>query len=229
MSGEHPRVLLVEDEPQIRRFVCDALRRADCTTVEAGTAQQGLDKAAAEPMDLVILDLGLPDMSGLDFINHLRNWSRVPILILSARSAEQDKISALDAGADDYLAKPFGVGELLARVRALLRRQGLHGEASPQVTFGDVAIDLARRIVSRQGQEVHLTQLEYRLLAVLLANDGKVMTHRQLMSEVWGPGHAEQGHYLRIYVARLRQKLEQDPTQPQYFLTETGVGYRFQS
>lgn len=229
MSSEHPQVLLVEDEPQIRRFVCNALHREACTTIEAGTAQEGLVKASTASMNLVILDLGLPDMSGLDFITHLRSWSRIPILILSARSAEQDKIAALDAGADDYLAKPFGVGELLARVRALLRRQGQHGENKPQVTFGEVVIDLARRVVTRQNDEIHLTQLEYRLLAVLLANDGKVMTHRQLMSEVWGPGHAEQGHYLRIYVARLRQKLERDPTQPQHFLTETGVGYRFQS
>jgi two-component system KDP operon response regulator KdpE len=174
----------------------------------------------------VVLDLGLPDMNGIDFIRDLRTWSRVPILILSARSAEQDKIAALDAGADDYLAKPFGVGELLARVRALLRRHW--HDAKPQHKFGDVEVDLSRRTVSRGGVEVHLTQIEYRLLAVMLANSGKVMTHRHLMQEVWGPGHTEQGHYLRIYVGRLRQKLETDPALPRHILTETGVGYRFQ-
>jgi two-component system KDP operon response regulator KdpE len=229
MSETKARVIVVEDDPQIRRFVCDALRREGCIASESGTARQGLDGAAANNPDLVILDLGLPDMSGLEFIRDLRTWSRVPILILSARSAEQDKIAALDAGADDYLTKPFGVGELLARVRALLRRHAQDGEATPHHHFGDVEVDLSRRLVNRANMEVHLTQIEYRLLVTLLANAGKVMTHRQLMRDVWGPGHAEQGHYLRIYVGRLRQKLEADPTQPQHFLTETGVGYRFQS
>ncbi len=229
MNGVAGRVIVVEDESQIRRFVCDALRREGCSAVEAGTAQQGLDAAAAGKTDLVILDLGLPDMGGLEFIGALRAWSRVPILILSARAAEQDKVAALDAGADDYLTKPFGVGELLARVRALLRRQALEEDATPLRRFGEVEVDLSRRQVRRNGVDVHLTQIEYRLLAVLLANEGKVMTHRHLMREVWGPGHAEQGHYLRIYVGRLRQKLEDDPARPRHFLTETGVGYRFQS
>ena len=229
MNGAKARAIIVEDEPQIRRFVCDALRGESCAAVEAGTAREGLDQAAAGGMDLVILDLGLPDMGGIDFIRDLRTWSNVPILILSARSAEQDKIAALDAGADDYLSKPFGVGELLARVRVLLRRHWQNGDAKPQHRFGDVEVDLSRRIVKRGGVELHLTQIEYRLLAVMLANGGKVLTHRQLMREVWGPGHAEQGHYLRIYVGRLRQKLEMDPTQPRHILTETGVGYRFQS
>ncbi|RLJ65321.1 response regulator [Sulfurisoma sediminicola] len=229
MSETKPRVLVVEDEPQIRRFVCDAVRRDGCTFSEAGTARQGLDEAAGGKIDLVILDLGLPDMNGIEFIRDLRTWSHVPILILSARTAEQDKVAALDAGADDYLSKPFGVGELLARVRALIRRHGQSGEARPHHRFGDVVVDLSRRVVSRNGVEIHLTQIEYRLLAVMLANSGKVMTHRHLMQEVWGPGHADQGHYLRVYVGRLRQKLETDPAQPQHFLTETGVGYRFQS
>ena len=229
MSEPLPCVLLVEDEPQIRRFVRDALRREGLAAIEAGSAQQGLDAATTSRIDLVILDLGLPDLSGLEFIDRLRSWSSIPILILSARSAEQDKIAALDAGADDYLGKPFSVGELLARVRALLRRKGQQGKERSRVNFGDVDVDLARRVVTRAGEEVHLTQLEYRLLTVLLANDGKVMTHRQLMAEVWGPGHASQGHYLRIYVGRLRQKLEQDPTLPKFLLTETGVGYRFQT
>lgn len=223
------RIIVVEDESQIRRFVCDALRREGCSAVEAATAQQGLDAVAAGKTDLVILDLGLPDMGGLDFIVALRAWSKVPILILSARSAEEDKIAALDAGADDYLTKPFGVGELLARVRALLRRQALEEDATPLRRFGEVEVDLSRRQVRRNDADVHLTQIEFRLLAVLLANEGKVMTHRNLMREVWGPGHAEQGHYLRIYVGRLRQKLEDDPARPRHFLTETGVGYRFQS
>jgi two-component system KDP operon response regulator KdpE len=153
----------------------------------------------------------------------------VPVLILSARSSEDDKIDALDAGADDYLSKPFGIGELLARVRALLRRHGQGNEVTPCYEFGDVHVDLSRRIVHRAGVEVHLTKIEYRLLAVMLASSGKVLTHRHLMREVWGAGYAEQGHYLRIYLGRLRQKLEADPTQPKYFLTETGVGYRFQS
>ncbi|MDD5175403.1 MAG: response regulator [Sterolibacterium sp.] len=229
MNEPKTRVIVVEDEPQIRRFVCDALRKEGCAAIEAGTARQGLDQAAADKTDLVILDLGLPDMSGIEFIRDLRTWSPVPILILSARSAEQDKIAALDAGADDYLSKPFAVGELLARVRALLRRPWQDGSARPQHQFGEVEVDLSRRIVSRAGVEVHLTQIEYRLLAVMLANNGKVMTHRHLMQEVWGPGHTEQGHYLRIYVGRLRQKLEADPALPQHILTETGVGYRFQT
>lgn len=229
MSEAKAQVIVVEDEPQIRRFVCDALRRDGCIATEAGTARRGLDEAAAGKADLVILDLGLPDMNGIDFIRDLRTWSPVPILILSARSAEHDKIAALDAGADDYLSKPFGVGELLARVRALLRRHWQHSEAKPHHKFGDVEVDLSLHIVRRGGVEIHLTQIEYRLLTVLLANRGKVMTHRQLMQEVWGAGHTEQGHYLRIYVGRLRQKLEIDSTQPQHILTETGVGYRFQT
>ena len=229
MNETTARVIVVEDEPQIRRFVCDALRREGCASIEAATARQGLDELVRGKADLVILDLGLPDMNGIEFIRDMRSWSAVPILILSARSAERDKIAALDTGADDYLCKPFGVGELLARVRALLRRHWQAGEASPHHQFGDVEVDLSRRIVSRGGVEIHLTQIEYRLLAVMLANSGKVLTHRHLIREVWGPGHSEQGHYLRIYVGRLRQKLEMDPTQPQHLLTETGVGYRFQS
>ena len=229
MNETTARVIVVEDEPQIRRFVCDALRREGCASIEAATARQGLDELARGKADLVILDLGLPDMNGIEFIRDMRSWSPVPILILSARSAERDKIAALDTGADDYLCKPFGVGELLARVRALLRRHWQAGEASPHHQFGDIEVDLSRRIVSRGGAEIHLTQIEYRLLAVMLANSGKVLTHRYLIREVWGPGHSEQGHYLRIYVGRLRQKLEMDPTQPQHLLTETGVGYRFQS
>jgi two-component system KDP operon response regulator KdpE len=228
MSETQACVIVVEDEPQIRRFVCDALGKEGCAPLQAATARIGLDAAAAGRADLVILDLGLPDMNGIDFIRDLRTWSPLPILILSARSAERDKIAALDAGADDYLCKPFGVGELLARVRALLRRHWHSGESTPRHQFGDVEVDLVRHVVSRGGVEIHLTQIEYRLLAVMLAHHGKVLTHRHLMQEVWGPGYREQGHYLRIYVGRLRQKLELDPAQPQHLLTETGVGYRFQ-
>lgn len=229
MKRPEPLVLVVEDEFQIRRFVADALRRDGYGAEEAASAGQGLAMAGAMAPDLIVLDLGLPDFGGLEFIRRVRDWSRVPILILSARSAEQDKIAALDAGADDYLAKPFGVGELTARVRALLRRQLAMAESGASLSFGDVEVDLAQRVVKRAGLLVHLTDREYRLLAVLLANDGKVMTHRHLMREVWGPGHAEQGHYLRIYVSRLRQKLEREPARPRHLLTETGVGYRFQS
>lgn len=223
------KVLVVEDESRIRRFVCDALGREGCETFEAGNVADGLEFTASQHPDMIILDLGLPDRSGLELIRNLRTWSSIPILILSARIAEQDKVSALNAGADDYLTKPFGVAELMARVRALLRRRQQESQASPLRRFGDVEVDLARRIVQRNGAEVHLTQLEYSLLATLLANDGKVLTHRQLMRAVWGEGYAGQSHYLKVYIGRLRQKLEPNPTQPQFLLTETGVGYRFQS
>ena len=224
-----PVVLIVEDEKLIRRFVRSALEDEDCRVVEAATSAQGLIEAAANKPDLVILDLGLPDGNGIDFIGDLRGWSDVPILVLSARSQESDKIAALDVGADDYLTKPFGVGELRARARALLRRQSRGGEAaSPLVDFGAVRVDLSRRVVTRSGEAVHLTPIEYRLLCVLLANSGKVMTQRHLLRDVWGAGSVDSAHYLRVYVGHLRQKLEDDPTQPKCLLTETGVGYRFQ-
>ena len=191
---------------------------------------QGLIEAGLRKPDLLILDLGLPDGNGIDLIRDLRGWSDVPVLILSARSQEADKIAALDAGADDYLTKPFGVGELLARVRANLRRPradaGGADAASAVFSFGEVEVDRQARIVRRQGAEVHLTPIEYRLLSVLMAHAGRVLTHRHLLREVWGPSHAEQSHYLRIYMGHLRQKLEQDPAQPRHLLTETAVGYR---
>ena len=229
MNGPAPNVVVVEDEKQIRRFVRSALETEGCRVFEAETGKQGLVEAGTRKPDLVILDLGLPDLDGVEFIRDLRGWSSVPVLILSARSTENDKIVALDAGADDYLTKPFGVGELLARVRAILRRQGKGDEAGPEVSFGDIQVDLSRRVVMRGGEPVHLTQIEYRLLCLLIANPGKVLTHRHLLREVWGPSFIESNHYLRIYVGRLRQKLEVDPAQPRHFLTETGVGYRFQS
>jgi two-component system KDP operon response regulator KdpE len=221
-------VLLVEDEAQIRRFVRSALEGDGCRVAETETMRQGLIEAGTRKPDLVILDLGLPDGDGVQFVEGLRAWSAIPVIILSARTTEHDKIEVLDAGADDYLTKPFSVGELLARVRALLRRQARAAEGeSPVLRFGAVEVDLSRRVVLRNGAPVRLTPIEYRLLAVLLASSGKVLTHRNLLREVWGPAFVESSHYLRIYVSRLRQKLENDPAQPRHFFTETGVGYRF--
>jgi two-component system KDP operon response regulator KdpE len=194
---------------------------------ESETLQQGLAAAATRKPDLVILDLGLPDGDGMEFLRDLRSWSKVPVIVLSARVSEQDKIEALDAGADDYLTKPFGVGELLARVRAASRRRQESGDTQSAVfEFGDVKIDLGLRTVHKAAQSVHLTPLEYRLLGLLIANAGKVLTHRQILREVWGPSHAEDGHYVRVYMGHLRQKLEDDPAQPRHILTETAVGYR---
>ena len=223
------KVLIVEDEKQIRRFVRVAVEEEGCQVAEAETMAQGLLAAGTGKPDLLILDLGLPDGNGINLIHDLRGWSDIPILILSARSQEDDKIDALDAGADDYLTKPFSVGELRARVRALLRRRSRNPEAaSPVIEFGQVIVDLSRRRVTRDDAEVHLTPLEYRLLTVLVGHPGKVLTQRNLLREIWGPSYIESSHYLRVYVGHLRQKLEQDPTQPKHFLTETGVGYRFQ-
>ena len=229
MNAPLCKVLLIEDEKQIRRFVRIAVEEEGCEVAEAETMARGLIEAGTGKPDLLILDLGLPDGNGIDLIRDVRGWSEVPILILSARSQENDKIDALDAGADDYLTKPFSVGELRARVRALLRRRHRHGEeATPVIEFGAVKVDLSRRQVLRNGEPVHLTKLEYRLLATLLGQPGKVLTQRNLLREIWGPSYVESSHYLRVYVGHLRQKLEEDPTQPKHLLTETGVGYRFQ-
>jgi two-component system KDP operon response regulator KdpE len=233
-----PVAILIEDELQIRRFVRSALEAEGWQVHEAGTARQGLADAGTRKPDLLIVDLGLPDGDGIDLIREVRGWSNVPIVVLSARTDEADKIAALDAGADDYLAKPFGLGELMARVRANLRRprtvsaeaqSGTVAQADAVFRFGDVEINRLERIVRRAGAEVHLTPIEYRLLAVLVANVGRVITHKQLLRNVWGPAHSEQSHYLRIYMGHLRQKLEVDPAQPQHLLTETGVGYRLLS
>ena len=228
-----PVVVIVEDEPQIRRFVRSALEAEGWLVFEADTAKKGLSEAGTRKPDLLVLDLGLPDGDGLALIRDVRGWSGVPIIVLSARSSEADKIAALDAGADDYLTKPFGVGELLARLRANLRRPraaAIDGspaqDADPVFRFGGVEVDRQARLVRRAGAEVHLTPIEYRLLSMLMANAGRVLTHRQLLREVWGPSHAGQSHYLRIYMGHLRQKLEADPAQPQHLLTETAVGYR---
>ncbi|MBL8491891.1 MAG: response regulator [Rhodocyclaceae bacterium] len=228
MSDASPIALVIEDEPQIRGFVCTALAEEGCRTREAGSVAQGLAAAAREAPHLVVLDLGLPDRDGVVFIRELRTWSEVPILVLSARAAEPDKIAALDAGADDFLTKPFGVGELRARIRAMLRRSQAHGNSGALHAFGDVETDLARHVVTRAGVELHLTPQEYDLLALLVTNPGRVLTQRFLMDKVWGPGNRENTHYLRVYVGRLRRKLETDPTRPRHILTETGVGYRFQ-
>ncbi|MYN28124.1 two-component system response regulator KdpE [Duganella levis] len=229
MTDTAPTALLVEDEPQIRRFVRAALEEEGWQVFEAGGLQRGLIDAGTRKPDLIVLDLGLPDGDGIDFVTDLRKWSSVPVIVLSARVNEADKIRALDAGADDYLSKPFGVGELLARVRATLRRQRQPAaDQSGLVQFGEVVVDLQNRRVTRGGAHVHLTPTEYRLLAVLVANAGRVMTNPQLLRAVWGPSQSENGHYLRIYMGHLRHKLEADPTQPRYLLTETAVGYRLQ-
>lgn len=230
-----PVAILIEDEPQIRRFVRTALEGEGWVVFEADCVKRGLLDAGTRKPDLLVVDLGLPDGDGLDLIREVRGWSNVPIMVLSARSDESDKIAALDAGADDYLTKPFGVGELLARVRANLRRPrndsgepSAHAssDADPVFRFGDVEVDRQARLVRRSGAEVHLTPIEYRLLTVLIANVGRVMTHRQLLIKVWGPTHEDHSHYLRIYMGHLRQKLERDPAQPEHLLTETAVGYR---
>lgn len=224
-----PVALIVEDEPQIRRFVRMALEGEGWQVHQSETLRRGLIDAGTRTPDLIILDLGLPDGDGLELIRDVRGWSPVPIIVLSARIDEADKIAALDAGADDYLTKPFGIGELLARVRAALRRQHkAGGEPSARIAFGKVEVDLHKRTVQRDGQGVHLTPTEYKLLSVLIANAGRVVTAPQLLREVWGPSNADNGHYVRIYMGHLRQKLEDDPAQPRHLLTETAVGYRLQ-
>lgn len=227
MNAKGATVLIIEDEPQIRRFVRTALEADGCQVHEAENAERGLIEAGTRKPDLIVLDLGLPDRDGVEVIRDLRAWTEMPIIVLSARTQEAEKISALDAGADDYLTKPFGVGELMARMRVVLRRRAaVDGSETHEFCFGDVKLDLVNRRVFRRDQEVHLTAIEYRLLTELVRNAGKVLTHRQLLKEVWGPSHVEDSHYLRTYMAHLRQKLESDPAQPKYLITETGVGYR---
>jgi len=227
MSEPSPVAVLIEDERQIRRFVRAALESEGWSVHESDTLKQGLVEAGTRKPDVVIVDLGLSDGDGVDLIRDLRTWSGVPVIVLSARSDESDKVEALDAGADDYLTKPFGVAELLARVRATVRRRAQPaGSEKPAITFGDIDIDLVARTVKKRGELVHLTPIEYRLLALLIANTGRVLTHRQILRDVWGPSHVESPHYVRVYMGHLREKLEDDPAQPKHLITETAVGYR---
>lgn len=218
-------ILIVEDDSQIRRFLRATLAAEGYAFHEALTAEEGVVQAASRQPDLVLLDLGLPDRDGLEVIRRVREWSQMPIVVVSARGQEKDKITALDLGADDYVSKPFAVGELLARIRAALRRAVTVPEGSV-FRFGGVEADLDNRLVKVDGQEVHLTPNEYKLLQVLIKHAGKVLTQRQLLNEVWGPNHTEQAQYLRVYVAQLRRKLERDPARPKHLQTEPGVGYR---
>ncbi len=221
-------IIVIEDEAQIRRFLRTTLSAEGYEVVEAETGKQGLIEAATRKPDLIVLDLGLPDMDGVEVIKGIRSWSSLPVIILSARSQEGDKIAALDAGADDYLVKPFGVGELLARIRVALRHAtpAASGEAEGIFTVAGLSVDMGHRKITIDGAEVHLTPIEYRLLTVLVKHAGKVLTHQFLLKEVWGPGHVERPHYLRIYMGNLRHKLEKDPARPRFLLTEVGVGYR---
>ena len=222
-----PRVLVVEDEEPIRRLLSTTLEAEGYAVYAAATAREGETLAGNRPIDVFLIDLGLPDRDGVELIRQLRGWTQRPIIVLSARSQERQKVEALDAGADDYLSKPFGVAELHARIRVALRHAAqttLAGDST--LRAGDVRIDLAARLVTRDGEVVHLTATQWRLLEVLSRHAGRVVTSQQLLREVWGPGHAEQGHYLRIYIRQLRHKLEAEPARPAYLLTDTGVGYR---
>lgn len=225
--GHH--VLIIEDEQPIRRFLRASLANEGYRISEATSGQDGLKMAAAQPPDLIILDLGLPDLDGQEVLTRLREWYSSPIIILSARDQESQKITALDQGADDYVTKPFGMGELLARIRTALRHSHRVGPEETTVAVGDIRVDPAARLVYRKNQEVHLTPLEYKLLVTLLKHAGKVLTHRFLLREVWGPQDSRENHYLRVFVASLRRKLEDDPARPRYILTEQGVGYRLQT
>ncbi|MGC2063149.1 MAG: response regulator [Thermodesulfovibrionales bacterium] len=231
MTDEKATVLLIEDESQMRRFLRITVQGHGYKFMEALSGQEGLSEVATRNPDIVLLDLGLPDMDGLEVTRRIREWSRVPIIVLSARDQEDDKIRALDAGADDYLTKPFGAGELMARIRVALRHLTMQnaGGEEPVFTLANLRVDFSTRQVFRDGKDVHVTPIEYKLLAVLIRYAGKVITHSQLMKEVWGPGYADQTHYLRIYMAQLRHKLEVDPARPRFFINEPGIGYRLRT
>jgi len=228
MADPRGRILVVEDEAEIRRVVRLILQAEGYEVFEADGVQRGRIEAGTRRPDLLVIDLGLPDGDGVDLIRELRQWSAAPVIVLSARSGEDDKIAALDAGADDYLAKPFGAGELLARIRAQLRRHLQHTPAgAARIEFGDVRVDLVRRAVERGGLPLHLTPIEYKLLTCLATQPDRVLTHQQLLKAVWGPGHAQDTHYVRVHMANLRKKIEADPSMPKHLLTEAGIGYRF--
>jgi two-component system KDP operon response regulator KdpE len=229
MSEPEPVILIIEDEPQMRRFLRASLSSNGYQVVEAETGEAGIAQAAARNPELVLLDLGLPDLDGLVVTERLRGWAQTPIIVLSARGKEEDKIKALDAGADDYLTKPFGVGELLARIRVALRNAARGEMGSSQFSVGDLKVDLGRRQVLLSEKEVHLTPIEYKLLATLVKHAGRVITHRQLLREVWGPNSSDQTQYLRVYMGQLRHKLERNPSRPQFLTTEPGVGYRLRT
>jgi two-component system, OmpR family, KDP operon response regulator KdpE len=226
--GDNGLILLIEDELQMRRFLRITLQGHGYRLIESDTGEAGLQQATTRNPDIVILDLGLPDMDGIEVTKRLREWSEVPIIVISAREQEEDKIKALDAGADDYLTKPFGAGELLARIRVALRHRTMlqSGQKDPEFTLGDIRVDLAKRRIFLKDGEIHLTPIEYRLLTVLIKNAGKVVTHTHLLKEVWGPPYTGQTEYLRVYMAQLRRKLEEDPAQPKLLINEPGIGYR---
>jgi two-component system KDP operon response regulator KdpE len=230
-SAGGPLILVVEDEPQMRHFLRAALEGHDYRIAEATTAREGIAQATSRSPDVILLDLGLPDGDGLDVTKRLREWSHAPVIVISARGQEGDKVAALDAGADDYLTKPFGIEELLARLRVALRHAARAAGEPEEPTFvaGGLTVDLAHRQVFVSGDEVHLTPTEYKLLTLLVRHAGKVLTHRFLLKEVWGPNAVEHAHYLRVYMAQLRHKLEREPARPRYLTTEPGVGYRFKA
>jgi two-component system KDP operon response regulator KdpE len=228
--SQEATILLIEDEPEIRRFLRTTLPAHGFRLQEAVTGKEGLTAAKARNPDLILLDLGLPDIEGNEVIRQIREWTTTPIIVLSAREQEQAKVAALDLGADDYVTKPFGLNELLARIRTALRHASRTSESAESVfTFGDLKVDLGRRHVFVSEKEIHLTPIEYKLLTTLIRHAGKVLTHRQLLKEVWGPLHVEEGHYLRVYMRQLRNKLEHNPAQPRYLVTELGVGYRLRT
>ena len=227
MTEDKGLILLIEDEPQMRRFLRVSLQSQGYDLIEASSGEEGIVQSATRKPDVILLDLGLPDLDGLEVLGRIREWSQTPVIILSAREQEQDKIRALDAGADDYLTKPFSAGELLARIRVALRHQVMQeGQTEPVFVLDTLRVDLAKRRVFLKESEIHLTPIEYRLLAYLVKNAGKVITHKQLLKEVWGPAYADQAHYVRVYMGMLRHKLEEDPSRPRFFINEPGVGYR---
>jgi len=231
MTETKESILLIEDEPQMRRFLRVTLQAHGYLLIESATGQDGLIQVATRNPDVVLLDLGLPDIDGLEVTKQLRQWSQVPLIVISAREQEEDKVRALDAGADDYLTKPFGASELLARIRVSLRHMAMQhaGSEEPVFVLDNLKVDLAKRQVLLDGREVHLTPIEYRLLALLIKHAGKVITHTHILKEVWGTAYAGQTHYLRIYMAQLRHKLEADPARPRFFINEPGVGYRLKT